>query len=181
MSESQEVEAERRARWARAYLAQAASDWAMFERLREMSEVAPCHYLHYLQMACEKLAKAYRFRDTDTSPSSLLTQHVGFTKFFNSFLLSPLMRERFMGKLEQLRNIQRECNRLAREVEQLAPAIDRGHSPQNAEYPWLDGERVITPCQYEYPNLSLLRAQGGRAFLKWIRLALDGFDDIHIQ
>lgn len=131
-------------------------------------------------MACEKLGKAYRFRDTDTPSSSLLTQHVGFAKFFNSFLLSPRMRERFMGKLEQLRSIQRECNRMAREVEQLAPAIDRGHSPQNAEYPWFDGDRVITPCQYTYPNLSLLRTQGGRAFLKWIRLALDSFEDVQI-
>ncbi len=143
--------------------------------------MATCHRLHYLQMAGEKLAKAYRFRDTETTSSSLLTQHVGFAKFINSLLLSPRVRERFDGKLEQLRAIQKECNRLAREVEQLAPAVDRGNSPQNAEYPWLDGKQVITPCLYGYPNLSLLLERGGRAFLKWIRMALDDFDDIHIQ
>lgn len=146
-----------------------------------MSNVAHCHHLHYLQMACEKLAKAYRFRDTGTLPSALLTQHVGFAKFINSFLLSPRIRERFTGKQDQLRAIQRECNRLAREVEQLAPAVDRGNSPQNAEYPWQDGDRIVTPCEYDYPKLSLLRESGGRAFLKWIHLALESFDDLHIQ
>lgn len=69
---------ELRNRWARAYVAQARSDWQLFERLREMESVEMCHHLHYLQMACEKLAKAYRFRDTDAQPSSLLTHHVGF-------------------------------------------------------------------------------------------------------
>lgn len=172
---------EQRAQWADAYVAQARSDWELFERLQEMSNVAPCHHLHYLQMACEKLAKAYRFRDTPTLPSSLLTQHVGFAKFINSFLLSPRVRERFAGKLDQLRAIQKDCNRLAREVEQLAPAVDRGNSPQNAEYPWWDGDRIITPCRFAYPNLSLLRESGGRAFLKWIRFALESFDDLHIQ
>jgi hypothetical protein len=171
---------QRRALWAQAYITQARSDWALFERLQALVDVAPCHRLHYLQMACEKLAKAYRFRDTGTLPSSLLTQHVGFAKFLNSFLLSPQIRERFDGKLEQLRANQRECNRIAREVEQLAPAVDRGNSPQNAEYPWWDGERIITPCQYDYPNLSLLREKGGRAFLKWVREALERFDETHI-
>lgn len=169
-----------RADWAQAYITQARSDWALFERLQVMADVAPCHRLHYLQMACEKLAKAYRFRDTETLPSSLLTQHVGFAKFLNLFLRAPQVRETFDGKLEQLRTIQRECNRIAREVEQLAPAVDRGNSPQNAEYPWWDGERIITPCQYEYPNLSLLREKGGRAFLKWIREALERFDELHL-
>lgn len=170
-----------RGSWAQAYITQARSDWELFERLQAMVDVAPCHRLHLLQMACEKLAKAYRFRDTDTSPASLLTQHVGFAKFINSFLLSPQVRERFEGKLAQLRAIQKECNRIAREVEQLAPAVDRGNSPQNAEYPWWDGSEIITPCHYVYPKLSLLRESGGRAFLKYIRLALDGFDDLHIQ
>jgi hypothetical protein len=40
-------------------------------------------------MATEKLAKAYRFRDTATDEDALLTKHVGFQKFLNSFLLSP--------------------------------------------------------------------------------------------
>ena len=162
-------------------ITQARSDWELFERLQGMPNVAACHHLHYLQMACEKLAKAYHFRDTDTLPSSLLTQHIGLAKFINSFLLSPRIREQFTGKLDQLRAIQRECNRLAREVEQLAPAVDRGNSPQNAEYPWWDGDRIITTCEFSYSNLALLRESGGRAFLKWIRLALESFDDLHIQ
>jgi hypothetical protein len=174
-------EPELRVEWAEAYITQARSDWNLFELLRGTSEVAACHHLHYLQMACEKLAKAYRFRDTSTPPSSLLTQHVGFAKFINSFLLSPRMRERFDGKHEQLRVIQKECNRIAREVEQLAPAVDRGNSPQNAEYPWRHEDRIITPCHYDYPKLSLLRERGGRAFLKWVRLALESFGDIQIQ
>ena len=46
------------------------------------------------------------------------------------------------------------------------------------EYPWADGEAVVVPCQYEYPNLSLLKDHGGRNLLKLIAMALDEFESI---
>jgi hypothetical protein len=42
---------------------QAWSDWQAYEALTRVSELPRCHALHYLQMACQKLGKAYRLRN----------------------------------------------------------------------------------------------------------------------
>src|SRR5882724_6463098 len=55
---------DQRRAFAQAFIAQARSDWLVYRVLTESAEVPLCHRLHYLQMACEKLAKAYRLRDT---------------------------------------------------------------------------------------------------------------------
>jgi hypothetical protein len=44
----------------------------MFTELLGRGDVPGCHALHFLQMATEKLAKAYRFRDTATKMETLL-------------------------------------------------------------------------------------------------------------
>lgn len=56
-----------REEWARAFLRQASSDLAVYDLLERQpqQEFPRCHSLHYLQMACEKVAKAYRTRETD--------------------------------------------------------------------------------------------------------------------
>lgn len=46
-------------------------------------------------MACEKMAIAYRIRDTSAEldgSNGLLRRHVGFDKFMRAFLLSPRRR-----------------------------------------------------------------------------------------
>jgi hypothetical protein len=45
---------ERRRAFADAFIAQARSDWLVYRVLTERPDVALCHQLHYLQMACEK-------------------------------------------------------------------------------------------------------------------------------
>ena len=50
---------------------QARSDHSILLLLRAKGAVA-CHQLHYLQMVCEKLAKAYRLRDTRASVDDLV-------------------------------------------------------------------------------------------------------------
>ena len=54
---------ELRRAYERAFLAQARSDWNVYRLLSESREPS-CHALHYLQMATEKLAKAYRMRES---------------------------------------------------------------------------------------------------------------------
>jgi hypothetical protein len=122
-------------------------------------------------MATEKLAKAYRLRDTLTSLEDILTSHVGFPEFFNTFLRSPAMRLEFRDRGAQLRQIQRDCGLLARAVEQLAPAVDRVGHPANAEYPWADGDTIVAPVDYSFPSLALLREARGRWFLNSIERA----------
>ena len=77
-----------RSDWAQAYAKQSGSDFAIYQLLAPQS-IALCHPLHYLQMACEKIAKAYRFRDTATSEERLTSEHVAFSQFIESYLGSP--------------------------------------------------------------------------------------------
>ena len=170
-----------REEWAAAYAKQSKSDYLVYEEIISASpEVEECHRLHYLQMACEKIAKAYRFRDTETSIEDLTTEHVAFSKFIENFLGCAEIKARWRGQEEKLSQIRRLARLLAREIEKLAPAVDRERSPQNAEYPWADGERIIVPCEYSYPNVSLLKEVVGRNFLKLIKIAILDFDKIRI-
>jgi len=127
-------------------------------------------------MACEKIAKAYRCRDTAANLDELLKRHVGFAKFIGSFLASPSIKEAYKGRDAQLREVAKLARALAREIEKLAPAIDRVGSPENVEYPWQSGENIVAPCQYDYPQLSLLMTPGGRTFLKLVVRAIEEFD-----
>lgn len=139
-----------------------------------------CHALHYLQMACEKIAKAYRLRDTAADPDELMKGHVGFARFIRAFLKAPQVKADFEGRAAHLHRLGESAYQLAQEVEKLAPAADRGARPDNAEYPWAAGEVVVVPAQYAYPNLSLLRQAGGRAFVKVVGRAMSGFEEIRI-
>ena len=53
--------------WRDAFIAQARSDHAIFERLNTPG-VEHCHRLHYLQMVSEKLAKGILTRPTQFDP-----------------------------------------------------------------------------------------------------------------
>jgi hypothetical protein len=164
--------------WASAFALQSRSDWRVYDRLAAEPQISACHELHYLQMACEKISKAYRCRDTAANLEELLTRHVGFTKFMGSFLASPSIKEAYRGRDAQRLEVAKLARALAREIEKLAPAIDRAGSPENAEYPWQSGENIVVPCQYDYPQLSLLMSPGGRTFLKLVARAIEKFEAV---
>lgn len=150
---------ERRRAFAEAFVAQSRSDWAAYRVLARQKEIA----------------KAYRLRDTNAPVDELLSKHTGFAKFIGPFFVAALKQE-YAGKDAQLMRLLTRARTLAREIEKLAPAIDRATTPENAEYPWERDDRVIAPCRYAFPSLELLRQPGGRAFLNLIERALDGFD-----
>ena len=83
-----------------------------------------CHELHYLQMVCEKLAKAYRLRDTNSPVDDFIPKHTGFAKFVGPFF-GAVSKNEYRGKDAQLRGLITRARTLAREIEKLAPAIDR--------------------------------------------------------
>lgn len=60
---------------------QAQADHALFVQLRRAG-VHECHLLHYLQMATEKLSKAYLWRSGHAPPKS----HTGFVRFLKALL-----------------------------------------------------------------------------------------------
>lgn len=172
---------ERRDAFADAFYRQASSDWQVCERLAAVAGLPPSHQLHYLQMACEKLAKAYRLRDTTSEVDEITSKHTGFAKFMNSFLRSPALVAEYKGRGAQHQVVCAAAAKFACEIEKLAPAINRATSPENAEYPWQHGDRVLAPCEYEYPALSLLAAPGGRLFLKLIGRAFRDYAQIKIR
>ena len=157
--------------WATAFAAQSRSDWEVYKLLAQQAGLPACHGLHFLQMASEKIAKAYRSRDTGANLGEVLGAHVGFERFINAFLLCPTIKEEYEGRGAQLRQIIKTARLLAREIERLAPAVDRLHTPENAEYPWAHGDEVVAPCAYEYPSLSLLTTPRGRTFLNFVARA----------
>jgi len=78
--------------WAEAFLAQAKSDWQIYAKLKRANELS-CHVLHYLQMATEKLGKAYLLAGK-TTIDEVENSHLAFTRF-----LRFISRN---GKLQQL-------------------------------------------------------------------------------
>ena len=93
VSLSRELEAQ----LAKAYALQSQSDFRVYRLLMQstglpetdLPGVEECHSLHYLQMACEKVAKAYRLRDTLGFSEENLYSHVAFSGFIQNLLKSP--------------------------------------------------------------------------------------------
>ena len=69
-----------------AFHTQARSDWAVYLHLAALPEHPRCHALHYLQMATEKLGKAYRLRDTSAATEDLQSEHTGFASFLRLYI-----------------------------------------------------------------------------------------------
>lgn len=131
---------------------------ACVELLSDQSNTDACHRHHYLQMACEKLAKAYRLRDTSVAVDDLVKSHVGFAKFIQPYMLSTL-KEQYQGREAQLARRIRDARAIAREIEKMAPAVDRTNAPENAEYPWEQAGQITAPCKYTYPGLRVAAAR----------------------
>lgn len=163
-------------RLAEAYAEQSQSDFRVYREYLQSAE--ECHRLHYLQMACEKIAKAYRLRDTSAFTEDDLYSHVMFSRFILALLKAPQMKRRFQAEDAKRRHLERYARPLSREIEKLAPAVDRQRTPANVEYPWISGETVLVPCRHQYANLSLLTAPGGRDFLKLIEIAIEDYQSI---
>jgi hypothetical protein len=73
-----------------------------------------------------------------------------------------------------IKNIMRPLRHLSREIEYLNRAVkDEGQRPDNCEYPWDAGGRIISPLDWSFSPLRLCFEPAGRTFLKLLRCALD--------
>lgn len=156
--------------WADAFARQARSDMAVCELLLPINKLERCHKLHYLQMACEKIAKAYRLRDMGMTIEETESSHKAFSKFIEGHFKSPSVKRQYAGRKELLRNTERFARSLAEDIEKLAPAIDREATPQNAEYPWEDSGKIICPCDHDFSRLSRLDTPEGENFLDIVKV-----------
>ena len=142
--------------WKDGYLRQAASDYEVYRFLNRSltltaNQVAICHRLHYLQMASEKLAKAFMCQGSQ-KPEKLT--HYVFV--------------RFLQLTKSQRNVSRLLNKnhsvycsyinslldVAKRVEDLAPA-GGNFGKLNPEYPWEDVSGTVQiPADYAFSEFS---------------------------
>lgn len=159
--------------WARAFVRQADADFRAWEFSVEHPEAvaAECHRLLFLQMACEKLCKAYLIRG-GTPIQALQGSH--------GYVANPLpgilkAQFEFMGSsLRGKQALVRDLRHLALEIELRNPAVRReGRRPDNCEYPWEIGGVVVSPLDWSFSPLQLSRVRSGRIFMKLLRGAID--------
>jgi len=127
--------------------------------------------LHFLQMACEKLAKAHLLKG-GSRLEDLEQSHAYIAKHLPTIVRQQMILN---GENERVANsVRDQCKRLAREIELLSPAVkDGGRREDNCEYPWEHGGKLHVPAEWHFPNLDLLTEQGGRNILKRILEAIN--------
>ncbi len=138
--------------WRTAFFAQAQSDYGVFREFKSRSDIAMCHKLHYLQMAMEKLAKAFQSSRSGDPPPKIHTAIVRFLKISKG---RPEIR-RLLGYENNHNAFSSYIDSLlevAEQIEQLAPI---GHQERpNSEYPWSDNNGgAISPISYSFPEFS---------------------------
>ena len=159
--------------WRIAYAKQARSDLQTRDVILQHSPRLPsCQELHYLQMCCEKICKAYLcWRGSD--PKQLQSSHAYIASVLPQIVRQHLAR--------QSRQVQQSAHwvipavrRLARQIELLAPSIDSdGSIPSNCEYPWEDAAgRVFVPAEHNFA-LDLLHAPAGVFLLKTLQVVVE--------
>jgi hypothetical protein len=138
--------------WRSAFLAQAQSDYRIFQTVLKAPDTELCHQLHYLQMASEKLAKAVLLRRARDRPP---LSHKGFVQFLRDLsALHPTIRREFaFTQAGMLRAYLASLLPIAAAIENLAPDL-AGNGP-NPEYPWATRGGIVAPCKFDFPALRL--------------------------
>lgn len=88
--------------WAEAYLEQARTDWQMWQVIRNQ-KLPDCHALHYLQMTCEKLGKAFLITGRSITPGQAQNSHIAFKRFLQVASRNPALQRLLEMNASQLR------------------------------------------------------------------------------
>lgn len=155
--------------WRSAYARQALVDLEAREVLLESPNLPRCQELHFLQMACEKVSKAYLLSKPGADLKSLRSSHVCIAKTL------PLIAQVQFTKNKSHTDrswVLRAIEGLSRKIELLSPAVnDGGKQPANCEYPWEAPNGTIRiPCQHNF-NLDILHDPAGPHLLKVVYTA----------
>lgn len=158
--------------WRIAYAKQAKADLLARDKLLAHPDIPECQQLHFLQMACEKICKAYLCGQS-VDPGTLAKSHAYIAR-----TLPNVARQQFALQHNQTPTdhswMIRAIRKLAREIELLAPAVKGGGAhPANCEYPWVgtDGS-VNVPMEHKF-HLDLLYETAGRQLIKALYTAAD--------
>jgi hypothetical protein len=121
---------------------QAKSDFRIYLMLSDQPLVEPCHKMHYLMMACEKLMKS--------CDDSFKEVH----EIADMFMLSRfhLLGKNYRGKRQALRNGRAVLHRVATQFDAWVP---KGNQPsrKNPEYPYLKDGDYVAPCTQSFHEI----------------------------
>ncbi|MDP2808442.1 MAG: hypothetical protein Q8O74_09950 [bacterium] len=135
--------------WRQAFFKQAGDDYSMFVHLNQVSS-AECRQLHYLQMATEKLAKAFLCGPDNIPPK---ITHIALTKFLKVAKSRPDLRRQLGYETKRAAFVSYIDGLIpfAKKIENLAP---EGIDKPNPEYPWKarTGE-IIAPVDFKYNDI----------------------------
>lgn len=152
-----------------AYMKQAKAEWAVFLSLRE-SGAPPALWLHCLQTAAEKIAKAYR-AESGIPFAELRKSHVALARLIGELGSRPGSTV-FGPTARQRRALVRKITQVAKELEDLIPR--RGHDRANLEYPWpLARGEFQAPVGFNFSIVATLEQRHGRLFLDALLLAME--------
>ncbi len=161
--------------WMKAFLEQARSDWQAYQLVYH-STLPPCHAMHYLQMATEKLAKAALLAG-GMKPDDLRNSHLAFTKFLRLAFRNRNLRFEMGMSGAQIRAHFASALPIADAIERLAPALAGGGV--NPEYPWESPDGVVhTPSNFSFELVEGLSTPKGVNLLKDISLMLRNFEKL---
>ena len=131
------------------FRAQARSDYEVYQLLARRH---PCHRLHYLQMATEKLAKVYFWRNGVFPGFS----HHRFEPFLGALDSSGRGDfHRMFGYSDPRRFALQKASifGLALRLQNLVPG--GGNNGPNPEYPWPPNRPAESPIAYTFPEWQL--------------------------
>jgi hypothetical protein len=150
---------------------QADADFEQFQHLQSRPDAPECHRLQFLQMACEKLAKAH-LCGGGADPAVVRTSHAYVEKTLPVVLRELMVRLRYPSN--KARELLRFVRQMAGEIELLTPSPDRdGRRPDNCEYSWEDRAGTLhSPLDWSFVPAQLLLMANGRTFLKLLRAAI---------
>jgi len=157
--------------WSRAFAKQAVADFDARDWLCRSRSLPVCQQLHFLQMACEKLCKAYLCA-AGSDPADLQASHAYIAKVLPLIVRQQITRSA-QQELGRYRWLMDSVKPLAREIELLAPSVTAGGKRRaNCEYPWEETNGTVrAPAEHRFPNLQVLDNRAGRALLKIARTA----------
>ena len=158
--------------WRIGYAKQALADLRARERLLQHPDLPDCQQLHFLQMACEKLCKAY-LCGQGVDPATLRSSHGYISNPLPIIAKQQFALESHKARVDRTWVIH-ALRVLARKIELLAPAMtDAGRHPSNCEYPWAGPDGTVrVPAEHNF-GLDLLHEKAGRHLLKVLYTAAD--------
>lgn len=152
--------------WRLAFARQAKADIDTMKKLATAS-VPQCHSLQFLQMACEKIAKA----SLCTTADPPARDHGFVAKVLPKVLFEQFSR-RNTGPLHPVARL--TIKQLAAEINTLSPSQQELSRPDNCEYPWADKVgTIICPMDHDFSSADPYMKQGGTLFLKLLHETIE--------